>query len=204
MTKAVTQYQEALKKYLSFRKQHRKPVKLDIVGSQSSLTKVPGPPEEPDAQDTEQEIGVESPEGGAVSDIINAVPKSYRNKAGQILDVILQNSNIIRWNSNNEMLYNKETIKGSNMMDLLYDVIKQQGKSLEPVGWKEFLRGLVRVYVLEYLIGNPQRRAMVQEYKAKRASGQGWESEFSSPSPVTYSKKDPNVNPDVQWFLGVW
>ena len=180
-------YQEALKKYLSFRKQNRRPIKLDIVDKNS----VARPPGEPYVNNADFDAGLEAEPINEedVSSIVNAIPKSYRRKAGQILDSILQNDNVMRWNVNKELVYNNETIKGSNITDLLYDVLKQKGKSLEPVGWSEFVRGLARINVPEYLIVNPQRRVMIQEYKAKRPSGQDLESSFTSPSPVMYSKK---------------
>ena len=184
-------YQEALKKYLSFRKQNRGPVKLDIVDKLTPLTNALAPPGEPDENDevTDQELGAEGSKEADVLHLVNSIPKTYQRKAGQILDIILQNGDVIGWNVNNELVYNKETIQGSNIADLLYDVLKQRGKSLDPVGWREFCKGLARINVPEYLIGNPSRRTMIQEYKSKRASGQGWDSDFTSPSPVTNSRK---------------
>ena len=81
-------------------------------------------------------------------------------------------------------------LKGSNISDLLYDVLKQRGKSLEPLRWGEFFKGLARINVPEYLIGNPSRRAMIHKYKTKRGSGHSLEVDARySPTPTTSSKK---------------
>ena len=156
-------YQEALNKYLSFRKQNRGPVKLDIMDKLTSNTTTPPGKPVVNNEVLEREVGAGASKEGGVSHIVNSIPKTYQRKAGQILDIILQNSDVIGWNGNNELVYNKETIKGSNISDLLYDVLKQRGKSLEPLGWGEFFKGLARINVPEYLIGNPSRRAMIHE-----------------------------------------
>ena len=142
-------YQDALKKYLAYRKQNREPFKLNIV-DQSKET----PPGEIDKQNED------------VTNILNSIPKSYRQKGSQILDIIMQNNdNIISWNNQKELVYNNDVIKGSNITDLLYETLRSKGKQLNPVGWNEFITGLARINVPEYLVGNYKNRSLIQDLK---------------------------------------
>ncbi len=93
-------YQEALKKYLAFRKQNREPFKLNIVDNTTPNAPVMRPPGEPNNQeeyDQEEQYGaVEQSEQTNVTNIVNAIPKSYRQKASQILNIIRQNPKLYR------------------------------------------------------------------------------------------------------------
>lgn len=180
-------YQEALKKFLSFRKHSREPIKLNIVEKHQSIVRPPG---EPDREEELDETEGSEREIYDTTQILKAIPKSYRNKAAQILDIIKHNQDdIISWNSSNELIYNKDIVRGSNVTDLLYDTLRSQGKSLDPVGWREFFRGLARMNVPEYLVGNPKRRMLIQDYKTKLGKGQGFEEEIQLlPTPPSHNK----------------
>lgn len=155
-------YQEALKKYLAFRKQNRAPFKIDIVDKSQPVVRPPG---EPKYHDDESSIEHQAEEMYDVTNILNAIPKSYRQKANQILDIIKQRPDIMSWNKQNELVYNNDVIQGSNVTDLLYETVRSMGKSLQPVGWSKFLQGLARVNVPEYLVGSQKNRSLLQGIK---------------------------------------
>ena len=68
------------------------------------------------------------------------------------------------------MIYNGKLIQGSNIVDLIYDVLKGR-KSSQPIGWQHFLRVLVDSNVPETLLSNVDRRTLFKEIKSKTPLG---------------------------------
>ena len=80
-------------------------------------------------------------------DILETVPKMMKHKAQSILDRITRQPNM-SWNDRGEFVFNREVIRGSNIVDLVNDLLRHR-KSFQPHGWQKFAQAL--------LVGNPQR-----------------------------------------------
>ncbi len=61
--------------------------------------------EEYDQQEQYRAVG-QSEQTNDVTNIVIAIPKSYWQKASQILNIIRQNPNVISWNKQFEFVYN--------------------------------------------------------------------------------------------------
>lgn len=95
------------------------------------------------------------PTQGVREEVLQTVPKTLRRKAETILDRISREPNM-SWNERGEFVYNGEVIKGSNVVDLVNDMIRQR-KSFQPRGWEDFARALRQSNVPQDLVGNPRR-----------------------------------------------
>ena len=84
-------------------------------------------------------------------EIIRTVPVKFRGKAENLLKCIEQEPTM-HWNERGEFVHNGQVIKGSNIVDLVNDVVRQR-KDFHPHGWQEFARALRRGNVPQDLVG---------------------------------------------------
>ena len=89
------------------------------------------------------------------AEIIRTVPVKYRGKAESLLKRIEREPSM-RWNERGEFVHNGQVIKGSNIVDLVNDVVRHR-KDFHPHGWQEFARALRRGNVPQDLVGNRRR-----------------------------------------------
>ncbi len=68
------------------------------------------------------------------------------------------------WNKNDELVYDGNIVKGSNIVDLLNDTLRGK-KGFNPHGWQYFMRGLAKSNAPESMIGNESRRDVVRQIK---------------------------------------
>ena len=94
------------------------------------------------------------------SEIIDSVPKIMRKKARRLLDKIRTGSGV-EWNDRGQLLINNTVVPGSNIVDLVNDVLRKR-RYFEPVGWQPFVRGLREMNVPMDLVGNPERWRYMQ------------------------------------------
>ena len=96
-------------------------------------------------------------EGNTVKDdeIIRTVPTRYKGKAENLLKRI-EREPTMHWNERGEFVHNGQVIKGSNIVDLVNDVVRQR-KDFHPHGWQEFARALRKGNVPQDLVGNRKR-----------------------------------------------
>ena len=123
----VRQYNQILQRYLEYQDHLRTP----------SLSKI-----SQNVKEDEEEI-------------IRTVPPKYQRKAEHILKRI-QHAPNMNWNERGEYIHNGEVIKGSNIVDLVNDVVRHR-KAFHPHGWQEFARALGQGNVPQDLIGNRKR-----------------------------------------------
>lgn len=88
-------------------------------------------------------------------EVLRTVPKTMKRKAEAVLDRIENQANM-KWNDRGELIYEGELVKGSNVVDLVNDVIRHR-KSFQPRGWQEFARALRQSNVPQDLVGNQER-----------------------------------------------
>ena len=88
-------------------------------------------------------------------EVLTLVPDKWKHKAHTILERIKHQPNM-SWNERGEFVYNGEVVKGSNIADLVNDVVRHR-KTFHPHGWQEFARALRQGNVPQDLIGNRKR-----------------------------------------------
>ena len=93
---------------------------------------------------------------GADADIVESVPKSLKSKADRLMKR-LKNDPTIQWNDRGELILEGAIIPGSNMMDLVHDVLIKR-KLRDPVGWQPFVKHPKDINVPMELVGNADRR----------------------------------------------
>lgn len=94
--------------------------------------------------------------------IIESVPPSMQRKAKLLLQSLEGHSNL-SWDHQGVMQINGKPIKGSNMIDLVNDIIRQRKTSSPPVGWQQFSQGLRDINIPKEYVGNKQRWLTMQK-----------------------------------------
>lgn len=128
------QYQQMLQRRQFFHDQMRQPTEIPIIEKYNTNKSTPKFEEE----------------------ILRTLPKAFKNK-GELLFNRLCCNEIITWDSNGTVSINGSPLVGSNIVDLVCDVVRCK-KSGGPVGWKHFVEALRQINIPQEFIGNPQRR----------------------------------------------
>ncbi|KAJ8019009.1 hypothetical protein HOLleu_42670 [Holothuria leucospilota] len=157
-------YNQTLQRYLDADKQRaNKPIGIKITNTPSDKQK--GKDDNDDATLTPKEAPAMK------SDLLLAnFPKSLKGKAKLLLERISdhrQSENpVIDWNAKGELLYQGETIHGSNLTDLILDVMHSR-KDFNPIGWQQFIHGLADLNFPEAYVGNLMRRQTMHQIREK-------------------------------------
>ncbi|KAJ8018824.1 hypothetical protein HOLleu_42971 [Holothuria leucospilota] len=168
MTSHVQLYNDTLQRYLTEdKKMTGQPIGLNI--STSSDNK--GDKSSDNNTSTITTTTTNSNEGEALKadQILTNFPKSLKNKAKLMLNRITDHrqsgkSPIIDWNGNGELLYKGDTVKGSNLTDLILDVMHTR-KDFNPVGCQKFIHGLSELNFPEAHVGNLARRQVMHQIR---------------------------------------
>ena len=119
-------------------------------------------------------------------EILESVPKTMKAKA-QLLLKKMKSSPDISWNEKGELKYKGETVQGSNVVDLVNDVLRKR-KYFNPQGWETFGEALREANVPQDLIGHEDRWRFITQTKRTPRSRKRQQ----SPSPIRpYSPKTP-------------
>ena len=98
------------------------------------------------------------------ADVLQSVPKTLKPRAELLLKKLKEKQDLMNWNDRGELVYNGRVIKGSNMIDLVNDVIRNR-KTSNPEGWNYFARGLAQMNIPNEIVQNSNRRKVIQQYK---------------------------------------
>ena len=159
----VVRYNEVLQKFLQLHQHEAKPVPIHVniedVNSQNTHDK--GEPNVKSAVRDEVR-----------NKVLKLLPATLKKRGDMLLDHLLSHptSTSWQWNDLGELIYDGKVVRGSNIVDLIYDVLKGR-KSSQPLGWQHFLRVLVDSNVPESLLSNVERRTLFQEIKSKSPAG---------------------------------
>ena len=82
---------------------------------------------------------------------MESVPKSLKPKALRLMKRF-RNDPSIQWNDRGELIIEGSAIPGSNMMDLVHDVLRKR-KQGDPVGWQPFAKHLKHINLPMELMG---------------------------------------------------
>ena len=87
--------------------------------------------------------------------VIDSVPSTMKRKAQLLVSLLKTNPNVSWKDDGTVKLYGK-SIPGSNIIDLVNDVIRHR-KGSEPTGWQAFAEGLRDMNIPQDVIGNRER-----------------------------------------------
>ena len=113
--------------------------------------------------------GVRYPERSnekGIDDTVNMMPTSLKSSAEKLMNRIKESEGVITWEPNGEVSIHGKKLVGSNITDLVGDVIRQTKE--ENIDRETFLRGLAELNAPETLIKN--KSALTQFRKLKNRS----------------------------------
>ena len=117
-------------------------------------------------------------------EILESVPKTMKTKAELLVWKMKEDPNIA-WSEKGELKYKGETVRGSNVVDLVNDVLRKR-KYFNPQGWETFGEALLEANVPQDLIGHEDRWKYITQTKRTPRSRKRQQ----SPSPIRlYSPK---------------
>lgn len=122
----VQAYNQILQRYLEYQKTDKKP-------SQTILE-------------------VNNPKIDIEREVMRTVPKTLRSKATSLLERIREDPNT-SWNDRGEFVYKGQPVAGSNIVDLVNDMMRFRKKFL-PHGRYDFARALRHSHIPQELVGN--------------------------------------------------
>jgi hypothetical protein len=118
--------------------------------------------------------------------IVESAPKTMKTKAELLVRKMKADPNI-SWSEKGELKYKGETVRGSNVVDLVNDVLRKR-KYFNPQGWETFGEALREASVPQDLIGHEDRWKYITQTKRTPRSRKRQQ----SPSPIRqYSPKTP-------------
>jgi hypothetical protein len=150
---------EIFQKYRQKLQEHNNPIKVDIIEIEKDA------------------IQKNQPNSDR---IVNEVPARYQNKARLFLDRLRDSD--ISWNNGGIVLIRGESIQGSNISDLINDVLRNR-KDTNPQVWELFANELHRINIPFELIENISRKSYIRHLNPFERS--------------TGSKRQYNTSPSV-------
>lgn len=132
-------YQQMLQRYLKVKEQERQPLKVTM--------------------EEESKHGADMPGLSLQREIIEAIPKMYKNKAKMLLNR-LESSKNVSWDERGEVTIKGNIVLGSNIIDLVSDVVRPR-KTSNPFGWQQFLTFLKELNIPREFITNPRRLSFI-------------------------------------------
>jgi hypothetical protein len=112
------------------------------------------------------------------NEILECVPKTMKAKMQLLLKKIKSNPDI-SWNEKRELQYKGETVQGSNVVELVNDVVSKR-KYSNPQGWETFGEAIREANVPQDLIGHEDRWRYITQTKRTPRSRKRQQ----SPSPI--------------------
>ena len=135
--------------------------------------------------------------------IVGSVPVTLQRKAKLLLQM-LEDHPSMSWNEQGNLEVNGKPISGSNIIDLVNDVLRQR-KSSPPKGWEHFSRGLKDINVPQEYVGNKQRWSWMQRHTSDDSAEEDGDEYFETssylpPSPPPKSiKHEPIAAGSHSW-----
>ena len=97
-------------------------------------------------------------ENDTTSEIVSTMPKSLQMKARMLTARIKK---MVDWNDRAELLHEGTAIPGSNITDLVHDLVRRR-KTFERIGWQQLASQLRGSNIPMELVGNVARRQHIQ------------------------------------------
>lgn len=161
----MQQYDQALARYMHVHDEYRpQPIKAS--------THVPIAKSTPE-DSTE-------PTDAIKDELMASVPPSMKRRAEQLWRRI-KTSQYVDWNDRGELIYKGNTIKGSNVVDLVNDVLRKR-KAFNPEGWEVFGDALREENVPQNLIGHDTRWQYIRSTPRQRKDSETFQTPMRTPT----------------------
>ena len=174
-------YQQALQRYLLLADKYRhKPlgrVEISMPQTSADVKTVEPDPNKIKATPTAGDVKtVETERSNIKSTVVQAVPPQFRNKA-ELLWKQIENTPGLSWDNKNQLMVGNEVIQGSNIIDLVNDLVRSRKRLEPPKGWMSLASALKRANTPREAIGNPERWKWMEDsasdvYKEEKKEGQ--------------------------------
>ncbi|ESO90574.1 hypothetical protein LOTGIDRAFT_175819 [Lottia gigantea] len=89
-------------------------------------------------------------------DILTSVPKTYQGRARMLLEH-LEKKTPYSWNDKYELTHGGQVMKGTNVVDIVNDFIRNRKTNNTPFGWEAVMRSLRESNIPREAIGNDRR-----------------------------------------------
>ena len=143
VSEKVSLYNQTLLRYNDMTKTHaNKPTRVVVVNEEKVVN-----------EDNNDE------ENDTLSEIVGTMPKSLQLKACMLTARLKK---MVDWNDRGELLHEGVSITGSNITDLVHDLVRRR-KTFEPVGWQQLAGQLRDSNIAMELMGNVARRQHIQK-----------------------------------------
>ncbi len=97
----------------------------------------------------------------SLQNVLKYIPKAKQNKVKILIDHLEANP-LFDWSDKRELIIGGETVKNSNLIDLISDVIKDKGTTVQgPPGMAQFMAALVKSNIPKIAILNSKRRDLL-------------------------------------------
>ena len=153
----VKQFTEELNKFRSLLKTMTEPIKVQI---QQQAERV-----KPSYDTSTQESATNEIDGT----IVQGLAKANRKKGSILLDFLKMHPDKFMWNEKGEMTYQGKIFYGSNMRELISDVVTNRTKpSSQAFRESAFVKALADLDVPKDLVKNMKHLQMIEVYKNKK------------------------------------
>ena len=91
-------------------------------------------------------------------EVVMTLPKTLQEKGSQLVSRL----KTTKWNDRGELLHEGVAISGSNIVDLVHDLLRKR-KMTHPIGWQQFANQMHAANIPMELVGNVARRQHIQK-----------------------------------------
>ncbi len=133
-------YNTAIQRYNKLKEQEQQPIKLPIVSE-------PAEDAAPATQPTSTEVE------NQYQRALSSVPKGSKAKARLLIEEIKGNANL-QVDKRGQVVHRGQTLEGSNITDLVNELVRNRKRALTPIGVTEVLKALGDENVARESIGN--------------------------------------------------
>ena len=88
--------------------------------------------------------------------VIESLPKTLQKRGGVLLDHIKDTTDMT-WNDRGELIVKGQTLNGTNVSDLIHEILRSRKLGHKPEGWSIFANALKESNIPMDLIGNKAR-----------------------------------------------
>ena len=93
-----------------------------------------------------------------MADVVTTLPKTLQEKGSQLVSRL----KTTKWNDRGELMHEGVAIPGSNIVDLVHDLLRKR-KMSDPIGWQQFASQMHAASIPIELVGNVARRQHIQK-----------------------------------------
>ncbi len=99
------------------------------------------------------------------NDMFDSLPSTFRTPANVLMKELQKHPNVIQWDpATHEVTVEGRTLRGSNIVDLIGDVMRTR-KSKQPAHGNSFLQALAKLNLPESFVKNKYRISQFRSYK---------------------------------------